>query len=165
MLDEFASLDKLTDGIPNMPRRLTVREIRGDRTRFFLLVCGRLLILPAAVLGFSSGGLVGGAIGAGVAWIIGRRIRHSLGIRGSDGFHGWFQRVRERAKGSRRGLLEHMIEAIRGSGFTVEQCRAIIAAYDEAMAEMRLVASDAERQAIADRLDVFTKRISYAPPS
>ncbi len=164
MSDEFASLDKLSDGIPNMPRRMTARERRADSIQYYLLVCGRVLILPAAVLGFVLRGFIGCAIGAGAGWLGGIWVRRSLGVRGSDGFHGWFQRKRERANGSRTGLLEYLIEAIRGSGFTVEKSRAIIAAYDKAMAAMQSATTDAEREAIANRLDIETKRISYTTP-
>src|SRR5579862_9041809 len=74
--------DELSDGILNMPREMSAREHRADSIRFYLLVCGRILVLPAAVLGFDLLGLLGCAIGAGVSWIIGMWVRRSLGVRG-----------------------------------------------------------------------------------
>lgn len=164
MLDDREALNKLSDGIPNMPRRFTERERLADRIRICLLFAARLFILPCGVLGLALDGIVGGVVGVCGSWILGRWVRYSLGVRGREGFHGWYQRIRERANGSGPGLLEHLIELIRGSGFSDAQCRAIIELYDEAMIDMRQADDNEQRINIAMRLDIAVKRISYIDP-
>jgi hypothetical protein len=162
MLNRDKDLESLSEGIPNMPRSLTARERLADHLYFYLQTASWFVFLAGGIAGYAIKGLIGCVALLAGGWLFGMWMRRSLGQRGRNQFLGFYQRIRERANGSRRGLLEWLIEAIRGSGFTISKCRAITAAYDRAMLQGRSTSSAAEQQAILQRLDAEVKRISYS---
>jgi hypothetical protein len=155
-------LESLSDGISHMPRRLTARERLADHVFFYLQITSWFAFIVSGIVGYAFDGLSGCVVLLAGGWLLGIWIRRSLGRRGSDPFHGYFRRIRERENGSRRGVLEWVIETLRGSGFTVSKCQAITAAYDRAMTQCRSTSSPAQQQAILQRLDAEVKRISYS---
>ena len=155
-------LDSLSDGIARMPRRLSARERVTDHVFFFLQVFSWFCFLIGGIIGWAKWGWMGGVALAAAGWVFGMWIRHSLGRRGSDPTLGFYERMRERANGSRRGILEWLIETLRGSGFTVTKCRAITTAYQRAVQRLQATANPAEHEAILRQLDSEVKRISYS---
>jgi hypothetical protein len=155
------NLDSLSDGIPHMPRRLAVRERLADHIFFYMQIISWFVFIIGGIVGYMVNNLTGSLILIIGGWLFGIWIRRSLGRRGRDPFHGFYQRLRERANGSRRGVLEWAIENLRGSGFTRTKCQAITALYDEAMKKYVLASSQAEKRAIIVHLDSEVKKISY----
>jgi hypothetical protein len=154
-------LESLSDGISRMPRKLTTRERLADHVFFYLQITSRFVFVIGGIGGYELNGPLGSIVAITCGWLVGIWMRRSLGIRGPDPFHGYFRRIRERAEGSSRGLLELVIEFLRGGGFTVSKCREITAAYDHAMGEAQAARLPDQRQAILLRLDAEVKRISY----
>ena len=144
-----------------MPRRMTPQEKAADTVYLYLQVSSRLLFILGALVGYWFHGVYTALVGAFAGYIIGIWMRRSMGIRGPDPEEGWFQRMRERAEGSPRGYLEWLIETIRANEFTKEKCRAICAAYDEAMDSLQLCSSQEDREAVQKKLDQTIKSISY----
>lgn len=151
----------LSDGIERMPRQLTDAECRGDRLFLHLQVVSFVLLLLCPVLGGVVGGWPGAAIGILVGWLLRVWMRHSMGIRGSNPNDGFFIRMKERATGSRRGILEALIESVRQRSFTQGQCRAITNAWDDARKRIEATTSVEEKHELLNALDVEIKRISY----
>lgn len=147
--------------ISNMPREMTRRERLGDAIYLQLQMLARLLLLPAAILGFYLGSVAGALAGLLTGYLAGRWVRHSLGMRGPDPTLGFFRRMRERAEGSRPRVLERLLEAIRGNRFTPEKCRAIWQAYERAGEELRGAQTREELYRILNELDQVVKRHSY----
>ena len=95
-------------------------------------------------------------------------IRRSMGLRGTDPVEGFFLRMRERANGSRRGLLEALIELSRGRSYTRAQCAAITQVHDETEKRLVKAESDEERRSLVEELDRRIKQIVQGlkdPPS
>lgn len=155
-------LGSLSDGISQMPRLLTARERFSDRVFVYFQITSWFIFIFAGIAGYAIKGLIGCVALLALGWLFGLWMRGSLGRRGSDSFHGYFRRIKERANGSRRGVLEWVIEKIRGSGYSVSKCQAITAAYERAMAEGQLATLPAQQDAILQRLDAEVKRISYS---
>ena len=155
-------LSDLSEGISSMPRRLSRREWMADHFFYYLQLVSKLGFLARGIVGYAVWGWIG-CVALAVGCILsGVLIRRSVGLRGPDPFQGWYRRMRDRAEGSPAGLLERMMESLRGNKFTRVKCRAITAAYDTAMAELRLAVTREQQQAILKRLDSETKRISYS---
>ncbi|HVZ19130.1 MAG TPA: hypothetical protein VG897_18575 [Terriglobales bacterium] len=152
----------LSDGIINMPRRLTPREKAADSLFFVTVLVSWLLFIPGGIVGYAVWGWPGSVVLVIACIVLGLILRRSAGLRGPDQFHGYYRRRKERANGGRIGLLELLIERLRGNPFTREKCAAITAEYDKAMQDLRSARTDNERGAILKRLDRETKRISYA---
>ena len=155
-------LESLSDGISHMPRRLTARERLSDHVFFYLQIASWFAFIVGGIVGYTLNGPIGCVLLLAGGWLLGIWIRRSLGKRGPDPFHGYFQRIKERANGSRRGVLEWVIETLRGSGYTVSKCQAITAAYERAMTKCRSASMPAQEQAIIQQLDEEVKRISYS---
>ena len=151
----------LSDGIERMPRRLTDAEHRGDRLFLHLQAVSAVLLLLCPILGGVLGGWPGAAIGLVAGWLVRAWIRHSMGIRGSNPNDGFFIRMKERANGARRDILEALIERVRQRPFTQGQCAAIAQAWDETRERLAAATSEEEKRALINALDVEIKRISY----
>jgi len=151
----------LSDGIERMPRQLTDAERRGDRLFLHLQVVSSVLLLLWPVLGGVLGGWPGAASGLVAGWLVRVWMRHSMGIRGSNPNDGFFVRMKERATGARRGILEALIERIRQRSFTQGQCAAITNAWDETRKRIEAATSVEEKRELLNALDVEIKRISY----
>jgi hypothetical protein len=84
-----------------------------------------------------------------------------MGIRGSNANDGFFIRMKERATGARRGILEALIEEVRHRPFTQEQCAGITNAWEDTRKRIEAATSVEEKRALLNALDVEIKRISY----
>jgi hypothetical protein len=155
----------LSDGIERMPRRLTDAERRGDRLFLHLQVVTSVLPLLCPVLGGVLGGWPGAARGLVVGWLARVWMRHSMGLRGSNPNDGFFIRMRERANGARRGILEAAIERVRQRPFTQEQCAAMTQAWDETRQRLAAATSEEEKRELFDAFDAQIKRISHGQGS
>jgi hypothetical protein len=151
----------LSDGIERMPRRLTEEERRGDRLYLHLQVSSFVLLLLLPILGGVLSGWIGAGIGLVVGWFARVWIRRSMGLRGSNPHDGFFIRMRERANGARRGLLEALIERVRRRSFTQKQCAAMTQAWDDTRQRLAATKSAEEKRALMKVLDADIKRISY----
>jgi hypothetical protein len=152
---------RLSDGIERMPRWLTEAERRGDRLFLHLQVVSFALLLLFPVLGGVMGGWTGAAIGLVAGWLARIWMRHSMGLRGSNPHDGFFIRMKQRANGARRGILEALIERVRQRPFTQGQCAAITQAWDEMGKRLAATTSEEEKRALINALDVEIKRLSY----
>jgi hypothetical protein len=159
---EASGHQQLSDGIERMPRRLTAAELRADRLYVHLQVISNLAIPFFPILGFVLKGVTGSAVGLVVGWCIRAWMRHSMGLRGTNAHDGFFIRMRERANGSHRGLLEILIEHICRRPFARAQCVAITKALDETQHRLIYAVSDEDRQALIQELDSQVKKISYS---
>jgi hypothetical protein len=151
----------ISDGIERMPRQLTDAERRGDRLFLHLQVVSLLLLLLSPILGGVLSGWAGAAVGLVVGWFARIWMRHSMGLRGSNPHDGFLIRMRERANGARRGLLEALIEKVRRRPFRREQCAAMTQAWDETCQRLAVTTSEEEKRAIMNAFDAQIKRISY----
>jgi len=154
---------RLSDGIERMSRWLTDAERRGDRLFLHLQVVSSVLLLLFPVLGGVMGGWTGAALGVVAGWLARVWMRHSMGLRGSNPHDGFFIRMKERADGARRGVLEALIERVRQRPFTQRQCAAITQAWDEMRKRLSAATSEEEKRALINALDVEIKRHSYGP--
>ncbi|MBN1569126.1 MAG: hypothetical protein JXA73_14850 [Acidobacteria bacterium] len=152
---------QLSDGIKRMPCRLTDAERRGDRLFLHLQVISSVILLLCPVLGGVLDGWLGAAIGLVVGWFARVWMRHSMGLRSSNPNDGFFIRMKERANGARRGILEVLIERVRQRSFTRVQCVAIAKAWDETRERIEAATSVEEKRELINALDVEIKRISY----
>jgi hypothetical protein len=151
----------LSDGIDQMPRRLTDAERRGDTLFLHLQVLSVVMLLLCPAIGGVARGWVGAGIGVMVGWMVRAWMRRSVGIRGSNPHDGFFIRMRERASGARRGVLEALIETVRRRPFTREQCAAITRMWDDTHQRLAATASQEEKRVLINTLDAEVKRISY----
>lgn len=151
----------LSDGIERMPRRLTAAEHRGDRLFLHLQIISLALPLFISAMGGLVGGWIGVAVGLLFGWLVGVWIRRSLGLRASDPWDGFLIRMRERANGSRPGLLEALVENVRRRRFTREQCVAITLAWEETCDRLACEPSPEAKRRLILEFDAALKRISY----
>jgi len=144
-----------------MPRRLTDGERSGDRLFLHLQVLSSVFLLMCPALGGVLRGWLGGGIGLIVGWMVRTWMRRSMGLRGANPNDGFFIRMRERANGARRGVLDAVIENVRHRQFNREQCIAITRAWDETGQRLARITSQEEKRALINALDAKVKRISY----
>lgn len=147
-----------------MPRDFTRRERVADWLYIGLQVCSKLAFVVLGVLGYLYQSIFAAFVGVALGFLVGIWIWHSMGNRGWDANEGFFLRMHERAEGSRRGVLEWVIEKIRGNEFSQAKCRAISDAYNEATQQLKLSRIDNERMTILRELDRKVKAISYDRP-
>ncbi len=159
--DAVTDDSRLSDGIRNMPRPLTTAELKGDRLFLHLQALSVVLLILPPVLGGVAAGLLGAAAGMIIGLVVFVSFRRSMGIRGRDANTAFFIRMRERADGSRRGLLETLIERVRGRTFTREQCADIADEWDDFQRRLPQATSAAERRRLLEEFDSVVKRISY----
>ena len=158
---KFEHKPSLSDGIERMPRRLTDAERRGDSLFLQLQVVSSVLLILSPVLGGVLGGWTGATVGLVAGWLARVWMRHSMGLRDMNPHDGFFIRVKERANGARRGILEALIERVRQRSFTREQCVAITKAWDETRRRLDATTSVEERRGLINTFDAEIKRISY----
>jgi hypothetical protein len=159
-MDEDRKLSRLSDGVPRMPRRLTHREKCADQVYLYLQLGSRVLFVFAGILGYSWEGFPGATALAVTGYIVGWWIRRSLGIRRPKAL-GFFVRMCERAHGSRRGVLEWVIENMRENELTLQKCSAICDVYENAMMKLQNGADAATETRVLQDLDRRVKEISY----
>ncbi|MCD4811973.1 hypothetical protein K8R14_05275 [bacterium] len=151
----------LSDGIPDMPRRMSSREMLTDQVFLYLQIGSQILFLFAGVIGYIWHGVLGAIALALVGYVVGRLLRRSMGIRGTNSTEGFFVRMRERANGSRRGFLEWSLERLRRTHFTEVKCKAICDVYDDAMRKRRNSCDPSAQREILKNMDKRIKEISY----
>lgn len=156
-----SAASEFSGGVRAMPREMTRRERAVDLVFLNLQVFSQWTWAAGGVAGFALAGWWGAAAGVPAGWLFGRWMRYSLGRRGANPTEGFFIRMRERAEGSRRGLLEWVLEKARGNEFTRAKCAAIWGAWAQALEQLRAAASPHERQRILAELDRRVKKISY----
>lgn len=142
-----------SDGIPHVLRRLTARERLAGHLSSCLQITSWFAFIVGGIVGYVVNGPIGCAVLLSAGWLLGIWIRRSLGQRGSDPCREHSGRIKERPDGSRRGVLEWVIETLRGSGPTVSKCKATTAAHEQTMVPCHSAESPAQKQAILQRLD------------
>lgn len=155
------NINNLSEGIGNMPRRLSFREKLGDTLFVNLQILSRIIFIFFGLFGYYFHDFYGVFVWGITGWIVGIWVRHSMGIRGTDSNSGFFIRMNERAEGSNRGILEWLLEKIRGSEFSQSKCKAISKAYNKSMIDLHKCTSLNEQQKVIMELDRKIKEISY----
>ena len=145
-----------------MSKIISRREILVDRIFVILQTFCSTLFLLLGIVGLYYRGIIGALAGVIVGYFTGRLARWCMGIRGKDPNIGFFIRMRERANGKNRCLLEYLIEKARGNEFTIQKCKKITDAYDSALSQMQMTSNPNERSKILHELDHTIKEISYA---
>jgi len=138
------------------------REIIVDNIYFFLQYSSNYLFLIFAFIGLHYKGYFYSLIGVIIGYLIGRLIRWNLGIRSNDQLTGFIIRMRERANGERRSILEYLLEKARGNEFSIEKCKSIVDIYDIAISKLQKTLNIEEKVLILTNLDHDIKAISYA---
>jgi hypothetical protein len=144
-----------------MPRQFTQRERLADLFFYHLQFFSRYVFVLAALIGYYLDGWQGVLVGALLGLVFGWWMRRSMGLRPPAGPEGFFVRKRERANGSRRGVLEWSIEKLRVNELTPERCAEMCKVYDEAQAQLSSARTREERFRILKILDRRIKAISY----
>ena len=151
----------LSDGIERMPRLLTDAERKADRLFLHLQILAIMVLFLSPILG----GVIFGWAGIGIGLVFGLVVRiwmrRSMGLRGLNPNDGFFIRMRERANGARRGILEALIENIRQQPFTQEKCILITRAWDDMRKRIETMTSEEEKHELIKAFDAEIKRISY----
>jgi len=138
------------------------REIFVDKIYFFLQYSSKFLFLVFGVIGLQYNGYLYSLIGIIIGYLIGKLIRWNLGIRSNDKLTDFIIRMRERANGGRRSLLEYFLEKARGNEFTIKKCKSIVDKYDITMSKLQKTLSIEEKTHLLFKLDQDIKEISYA---
>jgi hypothetical protein len=126
-----------------------------------LLLCSRLFLIAGVVTGAMLYGFRGFCIGLVAGAIIGFWIRRSLGLRGRDLTRGYHLRMFERGCGNSPGLLETLVELLRGNRLIMMQCRQIACAYADAARQLKSCDSAQERASILGRRNQQVLEIAY----
>jgi hypothetical protein len=140
---------------------ISERERFADNIYLLIQLFSSSMFIITGLIGWILRELPGLAAGVMVGFLTGRWMLRSIGKRGRDPFKGYYIRMRERAQGSRPGLLESLIEKIRGNAFNREKCLKIADAFDASMERVRSAVSMDEQREILVALSETTKRISY----
>lgn len=150
-----------SDGIENMPRRLTNRERTWDLVQLNLHLASRHACVLFALGAAKARGVEGAVVGFVAGWLVGVWMRHSMGGRDARDPLTFYRRMQQRGRGSRPRLLERFIEAGRGSAFSREKCARLWQACEDAMTAASATQSELARRRVFEELDERTKRISY----
>lgn len=118
-----------------------------------------LLVFIGAVLGYLFYHFYGMILGTILGYTAGIWMRRSLGIRGRKSTTGFFARMRERAMGSRPGILEWLLEKISQDELTQAKCQAITQAHEKAVQRLKHASSHEEQNKILADLDHRVKQI------
>jgi hypothetical protein len=147
--------------LPDVSRLPTVRSKMADGVFVALSLCSRIFLLAGAVAGARLQGFRGFCIGLAAGAIIGFWIRRSLGLRGRNLTRGYHLRMFERGSGKAAGLLETLVELLRGNRLTTMQCRQIGSAYAEAARQLQSCDSAQERASIVGKRNRQVLEIAY----
>jgi hypothetical protein len=156
--------------LPSIPRLPSLRDKIADCIIVVLVFLARASFLLGPIVGGFYGGAKGFMIGLGTGGIAGFWIRHSAGLRGRDSTHGFFVRMGERGLGSSFGLLEWVIEKVRGCELAPVQCRLLASAYAEFQRSLQSCHLAEERDALYKELErsmhiAFYGKIRLSPPA
>ncbi|RPI25964.1 MAG: hypothetical protein EHM70_19530 [Chloroflexota bacterium] len=161
MMNRPSRVPQLFFGKTQAPRFNTRREEIADTVFFVLQVISQFLVVFAAAFGYYAYEFYGLVVFGLLGYITGIWIRRSLGIRGKKYTTGFFARMRERALGSKPGLLEWLVEKIGQHEFTQEQCRAVVQVYDKAVRQLKQSKSTDEQNRILADLDQKVRQILF----
>lgn len=145
----------------DVPRPRSFRARVAEVVFLVLLILSRDGFVPAGVLGciyFGSNGLI---LGPPAVWLAGLLVQRSMGLRGRDLRHGFFVRMLERGNGQPPGILERLIERLRGDELTLAKCHLVAGAYGLAKQQLQTVGTEKERQRIHAELDRKVLEILY----
>lgn len=80
-------------------------------------------------------------------------MRRSMGIRDLKLTTGFFNRMRERAFGSKAGLLEYLLEKVGHNEFTQAKCQGVTQVYEKAVKQLKQSKSTEEQNKILAELE------------
>lgn len=143
-----------------MSKRLSRQEQWTDRLFVCLQVIAALLFVAGGLVGYFFFQVTGLILGSAGGFMAGVWMRRSMGLRGAAP-HGFYLRMKERADGSPRGLLELILEKLRGNDFTPEKCLAISKIYARTMEGLQNAHTEDDVRSLLRELDERTKDISY----
>jgi len=161
ILNDSDSIFDLSDGIKNMPRKLEVTEIFSDQIFRHLQTISNIVIIFCPIIGAYFRGVLGVGIGFGIGLLLRMWMRYSMGFRGKDPDISFFIRMRERSEGSKRGLLEYLIEKLGKRNYSIKKCYEITQAWDKFQSQINNAKSDDEKLALIEKFDQKLKHISY----
>jgi hypothetical protein len=145
--------------LPSMPRTPSRRNRIADCLMAIFILFARFLFIVGGVIGSLWPTAADVALGIIIGGGVGFWVRRSVGLRGGDLTHGFFVRMRERGVGSSPGLLESIVERIRGGVLTAYQCRLLASAYAEFQRGMQSCGSITERD---DLYKIFDRSVQAA---
>jgi hypothetical protein len=134
-------------------RQLTGRERLAEALFQTLQIISHILLIIGGILGYIFYQVYGLILFAALGYLMGVWIRRSLGIRGRKHTTGFFMRMRERAQGSKPGLLEWVLEKVSQNEFTRAECRTVTQIYDKAVKQLKGTNSTEEQNRILADLD------------
>jgi len=137
----------------------------ADCVFVLLLFCSRFLYFIGPVMGARHYGFVGLFPGLAAGTLSGFCMSRSLGLRSRDLTKGFHFRMFERGTGKGAGILEALVEVLRGNRLTITQCRRIDAAYSEASHQLQSCDSSEERVMIFAKRDRQILDIAYGVDS
>lgn len=144
------------------PVNLTEREKLADNLFLILQIVSYFLIILGGAVGYFFYRFYGLILFAALGYLIGVWMRRSMGIRGVKQTTSFFARMRERALGSKPGLLELLLEKISRNQLSQTNCRAIIHTYDKSVKQLKQSKSAEEQNRILEDLDRKVKEIFYS---
>ena len=157
----LSRIPKLYYGSSSSDRNMTGREKLAEKIFVSLQIISHILFLVGGIIGYSFYQLYGLLLFAVLGHLIGVWIRRSMGIRGLKPTTGFFMRMRERAHGSKPGLLEGLLEILSHNEFTPDKCRSVIQIYDKAVKQLKQSGSVEEQTRILADLDKRVNQILY----
>jgi hypothetical protein len=137
----------------------------ADGVFILLFLCSRIFFIAGAVAGARLSGFRGLCMGLAGGAVVGFWMRRSLGVRARNLTRGYHLRMFERGSGRPAGLLEALIELLRGNRLTMTQCRQIACAYAEAMRHLQSCNSPEERTSIIGKRNRQILEIAYGQPA
>ena len=143
------------------PRVLNPQEKLADRVFVYLQIISYILFAIGGVLGYYRYQFYGLLIFGALGYLIGIWMRRSMGIRGDKPTNGFFMRMRERASGSRPGLLESVLERIGQNEISQAQCIAVIQVHERAVKQLKQTKSSEDQNKILADLDKRINQILY----
>jgi hypothetical protein len=148
-----ARIPRLYFGALAAPRKLSGRDKLAEAVYIFLVLLSYILFVVGGLSGYLYNRWNGLIIFAVCGVVIGMWMRRSLGLRGRRPASGFFRRMRERAQGSKPGLLEWCVEGTGGSEFTQMKCRAVTLAHEKAVKGLKQAKSSEAQNKILAELD------------
>jgi hypothetical protein len=146
-------IPKLYYGTSTPPRSTSTRARLADALYVFLLIVSYTLFAVGGGVGYLVRQVYGLVLFTLLGYVAGMWIRRSLGLRGRKTTTGFFMRMRERAQGSRPGVLEWVLEKISGQVYTQAQCKAVVQAHEKAVKVLRQAKTMGEKNRILAELD------------
>lgn len=138
---------------------VTEPERLADQVYVALQILSYFLFLFGGIIGYIFYQFYGMVLFSSLGYLGGVWARRSLGIRGMKHTTGFFIRMRERALGSKPGLLEWLLERVSRNQFTPAKCRAVVQIHERAVKQLKQSRSTEEQNRILADLDKRVKQI------